>query len=397
MTEQSVYVVLLAAGKGARLGGNTPKPWCDLGGKPVLAHSLEKLAKHPAIQSGVIVVAETALKDAKPLADAFGWKVVVGGQERAFSVKAGLNSLSKEHPDYVLIHDAARPFVTDKVVSNLISTLVEDGIDAVVPGLPLADSLKKISGDLISDRVDRNQIWRVQTPQAFRFNAIKSCHDQDLDGVATDDSSLIEDRGGQVRIILGDAVMDKITTPEDLKHAQLIAASTHLTETRMAIGFDVHKFSSTPGPVIIGGVALDHEYGFDAHSDGDVALHALTDAIYGLMADGDIGDHFPPNDDQWKGKESTFFLNESYNALKSNGGIISFVDLTIIAEKPKIAPHREAIKSRIASLLGLSPTRVSVKATTTEGLGFTGRGEGIAVQAAVTAIFTSIESLHHDA
>ena len=190
-------------------------------------------------------------------------------------------------------------------------------------------------------------------------------------------------------------MMDKITTQEDLARARLIATglkTTTITETRMATGYDVHKFNDAPGPIMLGGIALDHDRGFDAHSDGDVALHALTDAIYGLIADGDIGKHFPPSDDQWKGKDSAFFLTESIKALKGEGGSLRFVDLTIIAEDPKITPHRDAMRTRIAELLGLPVSRVSVKATTSEGLGFTGRREGIAVQSAVTATFPTLEN-----
>ena len=389
MNMHSVYVVLLAAGKSTRLGGDVAKPWCDLAGRPVLAHSLERLARHPQISSGVIVTQKESVTDAQLLAAPYGWEVTTGGRERAFSVKEGIKTLAVHKPDYLLIHDAARPFVLDQVVTALITAL-DEGADAVIPGLESSDSLKKVEDGTVTERVDRNGIWQVQTPQAFRFDLIKSCHDADQDGLVTDDSSLIEDHGNTVSMIAGDAIMDKITTPEDLARARLIATGMEtymINEIRMATGFDVHKFNDKPGPIMLGGVSLDHDHGFDAHSDGDVALHALTDAIYGLLADGDIGSHFPPSDQQWKGKDSAFFLTEALNALKSGRGALRFVDLTIIAEAPKIGPHRDTIRTRISQLLDIPLNRVSVKATTTEGLGFTGRGEGIAVQSAITATF----------
>jgi 2-C-methyl-D-erythritol 4-phosphate cytidylyltransferase/2-C-methyl-D-erythritol 2,4-cyclodiphosphate synthase len=396
MTDRSVHVVLLAAGKGVRLGGEIAKPWCDLGGKPLLCHSLERLARHPGITSGVIVATGDALKNAAALAGIHNWTAVEGGSERAFSVKAGLNALSGAAPEYVLIHDSARPFVTDAVITGLIDSL-DGGADAAIPGLPPSDSLKNVTDGDVDGRVERDGVWRAQTPQAFRYALIKSCHDRDKKGRATDDSSLIEDEGGVVRMIKGDALLEKITTSGDLAHAEIIFKGLNTKEnpsavpgepgTRMATGFDVHRFASTPGPIMLGGIALDHEFGLDAHSDGDVALHALTDAIYGLIADGDIGSHFPPSDDQWKDRDSSFFLAEARAALKAKGGALSFVDLTIIAEMPKIDPHRDAIRTSLAGLLELELDRISVKATTSEGLGVTGRREGIAAQAAATAIF----------
>ena len=389
MNTQSVYVVLLAAGKSTRMGGAVAKPWCDLGGMPVLAHSLKRLAAHKMITGGVIVAAADAMDDAQYWADMVGWQVTAGGSERAFSVKEGLAALAPHNPDYVLIHDAARPFVIDSVVDALITAL-NNGADGAIPGLQPADSLKTVDGEAITGRVDRSSIWRVQTPQAFRFEMIASCHDADKNGLATDDSSLIEDHGGRVVMVTGNVLTDKITTPDDLIRSRIIAAGLEresMRETRMATGYDVHRFNDEPGPIMLGGVALEHDRGFDAHSDGDVALHALTDAIYGVFADGDIGHHFPPSDDQWKGKDSAFFLTQALDSLIAAEGQLTFVDLTIIAEAPKIGPHRDAIRTRIAELLNLPMQRVSVKATTSEGLGFTGRREGIAVQSAVTATF----------
>lgn len=395
MVNDEIYVILLAAGKSTRLGGDTAKPWCELSGKTVLEHSLEFFVYSKYIKSGVIVVSEDALEQATEIADKFGWTAVVGGKERAFSVKAGLNSIFNNNPEYVLIHDAARPFISEAVAHNLIKTL-NDGAEAVIPALKSTDTLKTLKNNIISGTVERDLVWRVQTPQAFKFSKIKSCHDNDIEGLDTDDSTLIEKSGSEVKVIHGDMIMDKITTKEDLERARLIALGLQSrrdkelpsTETRMATGFDVHKFSSEPGPIVIGGISIPHEFSFDAHSDGDVALHAITDAIYGLIADGDIGSHFPPSDNQWKDKDSSVFLLEAQRSLLSKNGKISFVDLTIIAEEPKIGPHRDKMRKRIAELLELDISRVSVKATTSEGLGFTGRKEGIAAQAAITAQFT---------
>ena len=395
MDNNEIYVVLLAAGKSTRLGGDIAKPWCELGGKTVLEHSLEFFGNSKYIKSGVIVVSEDALGQATEIADKFGWTAVIGGQERAFSVKAGLNSIASNNPEYVLIHDAARPFISEAVIHKLIEAL-NDGAEAVIPALKSTDTLKAVENNIISGSVKRDKIWRVQTPQAFKFSKIKSCHDNDLEGLDTDDGTLIEKNGGEVKVIHGDILMDKITTKEDLERARLIALGLQSrrdkklpsTETRMALGFDVHKFSSEPGPLVIGGISIPHEFCFAAHSDGDVALHAITDAIYGLIADGDIGSHFPPSDNQWKDKDSSVFLLEAQRSLLSENGKISFIDLTIIAEEPKIGPHRDKMRKRIADLLELDISRVSVKATTSEGLGFTGRKEGIAAQAAITAQFT---------
>ena len=390
---KTVIAIVLAAGQSRRLGGEIAKPWRHLAGRPVLDHAVSAIATHPRINKGVIVAHHSAQDEARALAAPYGWSVVEGGEERAFSVKNGLQALTEQDPDYVLIHDAARPFIPHDVLDRLIDAL-DNGAKGVIPTLPPSDSLKKVKNSIVLDRVDRDGIDRVQTPQGFDFQLIKSLHDADHTGQATDDSSLLEDSDHQVTTVMGDPMMDKITTASDLTRAEYLAKGLQLPrdnmtsetrlETRVATGFDVHRFSDAPGPIMLGGVALEHDRGFDAHSDGDVALHALTDAIYGTMADGDIGSHFPPSDDQWKGKDSAFFLIAAAEQLTQQNGLISFVDLTIIAETPKITPHRDAIRHRIADLLKISISRVSVKATTTESLGFTGRREGIAVQAAVT-------------
>lgn len=389
------YAVLVAAGNSRRLGGDIPKPWINLANDTVISHALDALSGHDAVSGGVIVTGKDWFDQATSLAADKGWLVVEGGRERADSVRAGLEALAglETPPDAVLIHDAARPFIPAVVIDRLQASLADGGVVAI-PTLPPADSLKKVEDGIVKERVDRNGIERVQTPQAFAFASLLEQHRKNSDALVTDDSTLMEDAGFSVATVRGDPVLAKITTPADLNHAKIIARGLGITddtamiETRTATGFDVHRFNDAPGPIRLGGVDIPHDHGFDAHSDGDVALHALTDAIYGLMADGDIGAHFPPSDDTWKDKDSAFFLDAACTRLHENGGCLNFCDLTIIAEMPKITPHRDAIRARIAEITRLDIRRVSVKATTSEGLGFTGRGEGIAVQAAATAQFT---------
>ena len=363
---KTVSAIVLAAGQSRRLGGDIAKPWRHLAGRPVLYHAVSALAAHPRINSGVIVAHHSALDDAKALAAPYGWSVVEGGAERAFSVKNGLEALTGQNPDYVLIHDAARPFIPHDVLDRLIDAL-DHGAKGVIPTLPPSDSLKKVKNSIVLDRVDRDDIDRVQTPQGFDFPLIKSLHDADQTGQATDDSSLLEDHDHQVTTVMGDPMMDKITTAADLTRAEYLAQGLQKQrdnvsqETRIATGFDVHRFSDAPGPIMLGGVALEHDRGFDAHSDGDVALHALTDAIYGTMADGDIGSHFPPSDDQWKDKDSAFFLIAAAEQLAQHGGTIRFVDMTIIAEAqkspPTVMPFVIALLTFLRSVFLVSPLK----------------------------------------
>ena len=390
------HVVLVAAGQSRRLGGAVAKPWIDLDGHMVISHALDGLSQHEAVIGGVIVASPDMLQDAETLAHKIGWQAVAGGAERSHSVRAGLDALAalSPSPDAVLIHDAARPFIPGAVIDRLAAA-INDGYKAAIPVLHSADSLKQVEDGLVTGRIDRDVIARVQTPQAFDFAALVAEHQRNTDTLITDDSTLMEDANYSVAAVAGDPVLAKITTAEDLDHARIVARGRRKTddaamvETRTATGFDVHRFSTAPGPIRLGGIDIDHDNGFDAHSDGDVALHALTDAIYGLVADGDIGAHFPPTDDAWKGKDSAFFLKAACDRLRDGGGCLSFCDITIIAERPKITPHRDAIRQAIAAITNLDITRVSVKATTSEGLGFTGRGEGIAVQAAATAQFSN--------
>ena len=395
MSTIQFHAVLVAAGQSRRLGGAVAKPWIDLDGQIVISHALDGLRQHDAVISGVIVASPDMLEAAATLAHKIGWLAVAGGAERSHSVRAGLDALAalSPPPEAVLIHDAARPFIPGAVIDRLAEA-INEGHKAAIPVLASADSLKRVEDGLVTGRINRDVIARVQTPQAFDFAALIAEHRRNTDALITDDSTLMENADYSVAAVTGDPVLAKITTAEDLDHARTVARGRRkaddaaMIETRTATGFDVHRFSTAPGPIRLGGIDIDHDNGFDAHSDGDVALHALTDAIYGLVADGDIGAHFPPSDDAWKGKDSAFFLKAACERLRQGGGCLSFCDITIIAEKPKITPHRDAIRQAIAAITQLDIARVSVKATTSEGLGFTGRGEGIAVQAAATAQFT---------
>ena len=404
MKTPRVHVVLLCAGSSSRLGGEIAKPWRRIGSAVVMRHALEAFMAHPSITSGVIVAAPDAMEDARKHSKNSGWIITEGGTERSFSVLNGLEALAglDPEPEYVLIHDAARPFVPSSVITNLLNAL-ENGARAAVPVLPPADSLKRMEGNMVAGRVDRENIARVQTPQAFAFRTILELH-RNSTSALTDDSSLAEDAGIKVVAIEGDPILNKITNKADLEMAERLALTwsrpltktmedppqmaTHLfREPRSAGGFDVHRFSDAPGPIMLGGIAIEHDRGFEAHSDGDVALHALTDAMFGLLSDGDIGTHFPPSDPQWKDQDSAAFLKEAKAHVDQAGGVITLADITIIAEAPKILPHRDAMRRRIAEILELSADRISVKATTSEGLGFTGRREGIAVMANISAHF----------
>ena len=397
-----VHVVLLCAGSSTRLGGDIAKPWLKIGSAMVMRHALDAFRAHPLITGGVIVAAAGAMDEAHRQSEGSGWIITEGGMERGNSVRNGLEALARLDPvpDYVLIHDAARPFVPSAVITSLLSAL-DQGARAAVPVLPPADSLKRMDGNIVAGRVDRNGIARVQTPQAFVFDTILDLHRHST-ATMTDDSSLAEDAGIQVVAVEGDPILNKITNKADLEMAERLASTWPLPshpedtpkmakqsfrEPRSASGFDVHRFSDDPGPIMLGGIAIDHDRDFDAHSDGDVALHALTDAMLGLISDGDIGTHFPPSDPQWKGQDSSAFLVEAKLRVDQAGGVVTLADLTIIAEAPKILPHRDAIRQRIAAILDLPIHRISVKATTSEGLGFTGRREGIAVMATVSAHF----------
>ena len=367
-------MLILAAGKGERAGGVIPKQFALLGGRRLIDHSCATLAAHPRIDRVFVVVAPGSEAAPFPGVD----MLPVGGATRRLTVANALEAIARtDEAGAVLIHDAARALIPDGLIDRLLDELPDH--EGAIPVLPVADTLAR--GDVtLGETVPRDRLYRVQTPQAFRFAAILDAHRRWTDpNEPTDDAQMVRRLGGAVALVQGDVMLDKITHPQDFATAEARLAY----ETRSASGFDVHRLENGE-ELWLGGVLVPHDKGLSGHSDADVALHALTDALLGAIAAGDIGTHFPPSDPQWKGADSARFLRHAAGLIAAKGGRIDFVDLTIICEAPKIGPHREAIRARIGDLLGLSPDRVSIKATTTERLGFTGRGEGIAAQAMAT-------------
>jgi 2-C-methyl-D-erythritol 4-phosphate cytidylyltransferase / 2-C-methyl-D-erythritol 2,4-cyclodiphosphate synthase len=380
-----VAALIVAAGRGARFGGDLPKQYCLLAGKPVLAHTTAAFADHPQI---ALVQTVIHADDAALYAEAVGSSQqkllppVTGGATRQASVLAGLEALSSHGIDIVLIHDAARPFVSAHVINDAIQAARDHG--AAVPVAAVTDTIVAIDKGTISATLDRAALRAVQTPQAFRFDLILTAHRRAAvagDQTFTDDGSIAAAAGHAVHVFNGDSANVKITTQDDLAHANLRLGQSMVSRT--ATGFDVHAFG--PGDhVWLCGLKIPHERGFIAHSDGDVALHAITDALMGAMADGDIGRHFPPSDPQWKGASSDRFLAYAAERLRQRGGVIDLLDVTIICEAPKVGLHAEAMRARLADIAGVPRDNVSVKATTTERLGFTGRKEGISALATAT-------------
>jgi len=365
--------LIVAAGSGTRLGGDLPKQYRLLGGKPMLRWAVEALLGHPAIKAVRVVTG--AGQDALASAALDGLDVepyIAGGAERADSVRAGLAAVET---DAVLVHDAARPFCPPDVVDRLLARL--EFFDGAAPVLAVGDTLAQ-AGDTLNEAVDRSGLVRVQTPQAFRRDALIQAYADWNGAPPTDETSVARSAGLSVAAVEGDPALDKITTPADFARAEQWLAGRLTPRTGM--GFDVHAFSGE-GPVMLGGIAVPHPRGLAGHSDADVLLHAITDALLGAAGLGDIGEHFPPSDPQYKGVPSGIFLAHAAALVRSGGAMIDAVDCTLIAETPKLGPHRASIRGRIAEILGIRPDQVSVKATTTEGLGFTGRGEGIAAQA----------------
>ena len=370
------HAIIVAAGAGLRAGGGVPKQYRAVAGQPLLRHAVERLLGHPAI-TGVSVVINPecrALYDAA-MAGLTLPEPIAGGATRQESVLAGLESLAADPPDIVLVHDAARAFVPDAVIDALVAAFADDDVDGACPALPQVDSLRRGEEGRFSGSVDRDALWRVQTPQAFRYAALLAAHRVAASG-ATDEVAIALAAGLRVAITPGDERAFKVTEPADFAKAETMTTYS----SRAASGFDVHKFG--PGDhVWLCGVKVPHDHGLIGHSDADVGLHALTDALLGTIAAGDIGDHFPPSDERWRGAASDQFLAHAATLVRERGGLIDHVDVTLICEHPKVGPHREAMRARIAAILGLGIDRVSVKATTTEKLGFTGRQEGIAAQA----------------
>jgi 2-C-methyl-D-erythritol 4-phosphate cytidylyltransferase/2-C-methyl-D-erythritol 2,4-cyclodiphosphate synthase len=375
----TIAALIVAAGKGDRAGGAIPKQFAVLGGKALLAHSVDAFLAHPDIGAVYLVIGEGQDQLA---AEALGRRevagLVTGGAERQDSVRAGLEALAGRGVKNVLIHDAARPFLSADIITRLVTAL--DEADGALPALPVVDTLAR-GGNVLGDVVDRSGLLRIQTPQAFRYDAIMTSHARWKGGIATDDAQMARAAGYDIVIVAGDPALEKITLETDFAAAERRLAASRTTRTGM--GFDVHRLEKGK-ELWLCGLKIDHEFGLAGHSDADVALHAVVDALLGAIGEGDIGSHFPPSDVRWKGAASHLFVSHACKLVAHAGGIIDHVDLTIICEMPKIGPHRQAMRARLAELLGVDIGRTSVKATTTEGLGLTGRREGIAAQAIAT-------------
>ena len=376
--------LIVAAGRGSRFGGVLPKQYALLGARPVLSHTLATFRGVPGIDQIRVVIAPGDQAHYRAAAAGFDLALpVLGGTSRQLSVLNGLEALATEAPDLVAIHDAARPFIRAADIVACLEAATVQGVDGAVLGVPLADTLKRVAANgAISETVPRENLWRAQTPQVFRFAPLLRAHREAAALGATeataltDDAAVAERAGLRVVMVTSSGDNTKITTAEDLQRASTM-------ETRTAFGFDVHGFA--PGAaVMLAGVEIPHDQTLAGHSDADVALHALTDAILGTIGAGDIGLHFPPSDPRWRGASSDRFLVHALALLAARGGRVIHLDLTLVCEAPRIGPHREAMIASIARIAGIPRDRVSVKATTTEGLGFTGRREGIAAQAVAT-------------
>lgn len=371
--------LLVAAGGGSRAGAGLPKQYRRLGGRSLLAHAVDRL-RHPRIDRIQVVIG--AGQD-DLYREALGERQLpaplTGGAERHLSVRAGLEALASAGDGArVLIHDAARPFLPASVLDRLFDAL--DGKEGAVPALPVVDTLAS-AGAALGDTVPRDGLVRVQTPQAFRFDSILAAHRAWTGADPTDDAQVARAAGIEVAVVQGDPALEKITHADDFARAEAWLAARMTARTGM--GFDVHAFASGR-ELWLGGVPIPHDRGLAGHSDADVLLHAVTDALLGAIGEGDIGDHFPPSDPRWSGAASAAFVEHARDLIEARGGRIDHVDATLICEAPRIGPHRPAMRQRLAALLRLPVGRISIKATTTERLGFTGRGEGIAAQAIAT-------------
>ena len=376
--------LIVAAGRGSRFGGPLPKQYALLGGRPVLRRTLEACRSAPEITGLRVVIAAGDESHYRNAVEGLALPApILGGVSRQESVLNGLESLAAEAPDLVAVHDAARPYVTPADIAACLAAAVVEGIDGAVLGVRLADTVKRTDAEgTVKATVPRANLWRAQTPQVFRYAALLEAH-RDAAALGrseatalTDDAAVAERAGLKVVMVEGREDNRKITMAEDLARGVAM-------ESRTAFGFDVHGFAAGDS-VMLGGVAIAHDHALSGHSDADVALHALTDAVLGTIGAGDIGRHFPPSDPQWRGVSSDRFLRHAVDLLAARGGRIVHLDLTLVCEAPRIGPHRDAMVASIARIADIDPARVSVKATTTEGLGFTGRREGIAAQAVAT-------------
>ncbi len=373
-----VAAILVAAGSGSRFGADRPKQYAGVAGQPVVRWAAGRLL--PFVD-WLQPVGDPALLGAA-LAGLAHLPVVPGGDTRQDSVRSGLEALALLGPDAVLVHDAARPYVPAQTIPALLAALAR--VSGAIPAVPVADTLKRAVGNRIDATVPRNALFRAQTPQAFRFADLLALHRRyaTLPGL-TDDASLLEHAGLEVELVPGAEDNIKLTFPEDLVRLERILAPP--LHPRVGTGFDVHALTAGR-PLVLCGVVVPHALGLAGHSDADVGIHALCDAIYGALAEGDIGRHFPPSEATWKDADSARFLVHAAGRIAARGGRLANADVTLICEQPKITPHAGAMQARLSALLGVEPGRVSVKATTTERLGFPGRGEGIAAQAVATIL-----------
>lgn len=396
----TTIALIVAAGRGTRARKNdlsAPKQYVGLNGEPVLKHVIDGFVKSSVVDKVMVVIHCDDVQSYEALIDGIGDKLltpVFGGETRQQSVFLGLQALAEINPSYVMIHDGVRPCFSGDLLSKVAEALPSSC--GVLPALPISDTLKRVDGDCVSETVDRGGLWSAQTPQSFSFSDIFDAHEKASLAVAensapsfTDDASIAEWAGLEVKVVLGEVDNIKITTLGDFERGEQILNRKNdvgCPDIRVGQGFDVHKFE--PGSeVILCGVTIPFSQKLKGHSDADVGLHALTDAIYGALGEGDIGTHFPPSEPEWKGASSDIFLAHAANMVREKGGALTHVDITLICELPKIGPHAVAMKTAIASILDIDLSRVSVKATTTEGLGFMGRGEGISAMATATVVF----------
>ncbi len=377
--------LIVAAGSGSRFGGSMPKQYCILSGMPVLRRSVLAFLNHPHVTSVQVVInpAHREMYD-ESVGDLTLPEPVAGGASRQESVLLGLEALAKTNkPDFVMIHDGARPLVDAATITASFRAL--EASKGVIAAERVVDTLKKGEGNVITATVDRTNLWRAYTPQSFHFDVILDAHRSVAGMTLTDDASVAEKMGIPVTLVSSNPDNMKITNPDDLDRAAR-ALGQNYGDIRTGMGFDVHRL--VPGKeIILCGIAIPHEFSCEGHSDADVALHALVDAVLGAISGGDIGKHFPPSDPKWKGMDSAHFVKHVVGMVAERGGLIGNIDITLMCEAPRIGPHRDAMVKRVAELLEIKPERVSVKATTTEKMGFTGRGEGIAAHAIATVRF----------
>jgi len=381
----AIAAIVVAAGRGLRAGGDLPKQYRDFGGEPVIRPSLARFAAHP----GIAFVQPVIHPQDEPIyrASTAGIDLLApvgGGATRQASVRAGLEALVPRRPDIVLVHDAARPFLSDDLIARAIAAASASG--AAVPAVAIADTVKRVDdAGIVVETIDRTRLRGIQTPQAFAFELLHQAHRRAAASGRddfTDDAALAEWAGHKVAVFEGEAANVKLTTNEDFMRAEALLLA-RLADVRTGSGFDVHAFADGDH-VMLGGVRIAHARGLAGHSDADVVLHALVDAILGALADGDIGQHFPPSDPQWLGAASDRFLAFACERVRARGGLIAHLDATVVCEAPRVGPHRDTMRARIAAIAGIPAGRVAVKATTSEQLGFTGRREGIAAMATAT-------------